>query len=226
MAKSALRLEAIRLREQGESVRSIATKLNVAKSSASLWTRHIILSVEQLEKLQQRVILGSELGRTRGALAQKTKRLQKYDLAAQSAKNEIGSLSPREKLLVGTALYWAEGTKKGRRVDFCNSDPNLVKFMISWFIEQFGVKGHEFRIQLGINEEHKSREATVKDYWSNLTGLPLSQFTKTSFKHAKLKKVYQNFNEYFGTPKIYVSRPSRIHARVLGLIDHLKNSAM
>lgn len=222
MAKSALRLEAIRLRKSGDSVRSIALKLRVAKSTASLWTKHISLTIKQLERLHQRVIHGGELGRLRGALIQKERRVKKYLEEGLKIRNLIGKLSSREKLLIGAALYWAEGTKKGRKVDFCNSDPYLVKFMVNWFKKQFDIKNDEFRVQLGINESHTIREQVVKEYWSHLTGISLSQFTKTSFKHAKLKKVYENFDEYYGTPKIYVSRPARIHPKILGLIDSLK----
>ncbi|MBI2008105.1 helix-turn-helix domain-containing protein [Candidatus Amesbacteria bacterium] len=222
MAKSEIRLKAIDFRKKGESVRNIAKRLGVAKSTASLWTRHIILTVEQLENLHHRRLKGGELGRTKGALIQKERRTQKYLDATNQVKTSLGRLSQREKLLIGSALYWAEGTKKGRRVDFCNSDPDLVKFMIAWFKEHFGIKNDEFRIQLGINEEHAPREKTVKEYWSNQIEIPPSQFTKTSFKHAKLKKTYENFNDYFGTPKIYITRPSRIHPRVLGLVEYLK----
>lgn len=224
MAKSKVRLKAIALRQQGESIKVIAKKLNVSKSTASLWTRHIILSVEQYEELNHRKIKGGELGRLKSALIQKERRIKKYSDTYNEIVSDLKSLSKREKLLIGTALYWAEGTKRGQRVDFCNSDPNLIKFMVSWFKEHFDIKNNEFRIQLGINEDHFHREEEVKNYWSKITGIPLLQFTKTSFKHAKLKKVYENFNEYFGTPKIYVSRPSRIHSRIIGLIQYLKTT--
>ena len=63
MAKSELRLKAINLRSKGGSIRDIAKKLGVVRSTVSLWTRHIILSVAQLEKLHHRRIKGGELGR-------------------------------------------------------------------------------------------------------------------------------------------------------------------
>lgn len=226
MAKSLEKIEATKLRSQGESIKVIAKKLGISKSSASTWTKDIILTVDQLEKLYQRQLKGSELGRTKGALIQKQRRIEKYNQAYQKITTQIGSLSPREKLLIGAALYWAEGTKKGRRVDVCNSDPNLVKFMLNWFKEQFSIPNSGFRIQLGINEDHKSREEVVKKYWSDLLNIPLSQFTKSSFKHAKLKKIYANFNEYYGTPKIYVKNPATIHAEVIGLVKYLQDTAM
>ena len=75
MAKSILRLKARGMRKAGKSVRDIARQLNVSKSSISLWVRDIILTVEQLEKLQNRLIKGRELGRLKGSLSQKRRRM-------------------------------------------------------------------------------------------------------------------------------------------------------
>ncbi len=54
MAKPLLRLKAREMRAKGESVKVIARKLNVGKSTASYWVRDIILLVEQLESLKKR----------------------------------------------------------------------------------------------------------------------------------------------------------------------------
>ena len=75
MAKSDLRLEAIKLRQQGESVRNIAKKLDVAKSTASLWVRHIILTLEQAQKLKSSSIHGAQKGNLIGSLVQKQRKL-------------------------------------------------------------------------------------------------------------------------------------------------------
>lgn len=71
MAKFRERIRARKLRTQGLSVKNIATQLKVSKSTASLWVRDIILSLEQLEKLQQRRIKAGEKGRLLGAFKQK-----------------------------------------------------------------------------------------------------------------------------------------------------------
>lgn len=51
----------------------------------------------------------------------KTEELQKR------VAKEIGRLSKRDLLILGCALYWAEGNKKERwSVRFCNSDPEII----------------------------------------------------------------------------------------------------
>ncbi len=96
MAKSLLRLEARKLRKRGISVRTIAQTLQVSKNSASLWTRDIILSVEQLEALRQASIKGAELGRLKSSLMQKEKRLKFIEDFRIEGVGALSNLKERE----------------------------------------------------------------------------------------------------------------------------------
>lgn len=221
MAKSLLRIKARKMRAKGESVKKIARKLNVSKSSASLWVRDIILSVEQLERLRKRRLKGGELGRLRSSLKQKEKRLRLIEESKRIGIKKMRNLTEREFLIAGIALYWAEGTKKTRDVEFCNSDPKLIKFMIGWLKRNFGLKTGDLKCYVGINEIHRPREEIVKKYWSDVTGIPLEQFRKTSFKKVKNKKIYANFNEHYGTLAVNVVKPARFYYKILGLIEGL-----
>jgi len=130
MAKSLLRIKARQLRSKGESVKEIAKKIKVAKSTVSLWVRDIILSVEQIEQLRKRALKGAELGRFRSALMQKHKRLKLLDDSRKEGIKKLKNLTDREFLIAGVALYWAEGSRKTQSVEFCNADPKLIKFMV------------------------------------------------------------------------------------------------
>jgi len=212
MAKYSLRIKARQLRKKGESVKIIAQKLNVSKSSVSHWVRDIILSEKQLERLQRKMLKGAELGRIRGALKQKK---QQQDLVKQSKKEGIErlkNLSSKEYFIAGIALYWAEGDKKNRRVGFCNSDPRLIKFMIKWLISYFGVKTNQLTARVGINQIHQERDIAVKEYWSQITSLPLSQFRKTSFKKTNNQKIYENYHQHYGT---LTTRPFRSRQKTI-----------
>ena len=221
MAKSALRLEAIRLREQGESVRDIAKKIGVAKSSASLWVRHVILTLDQAEKLNSNSVKGRLGGGLKGALIQKQARMERENLARKLGQEEFPHLTHREVKIAGLCLYWAEGTKKTRNIVFCNSDPQMIIFFINWLKTTYNIPSIELKCAVGINEAHKKRETKVKNYWSNLTGIPLTNFTKTSFKKYPLRKVYENFNDHYGTLALKLTKPGRIYNRVMGEIHGL-----
>lgn len=221
MAKFQLRLEARKLRKKGISVRKIAELLKVSKSSASHWVRDIILTVEQLEKLRQSSIEGAELGRLKSALSQKQTRLTLIENLKNQGIERLSKISKREFLIAGLALYWGEGSKKDRRIEFCNSDPRMIKFFIYWLQSCFDIKIEDLRGYLGINEIHFTRENIVKQYWSKLTGMPLSQFRKTSFKKAANRKIYENFNEHYGTLNIRVAKSTLLSYKIMGLVEGL-----
>jgi transcriptional regulator with XRE-family HTH domain len=224
MAKSKERLIARSLRKQGLSLKTIAKCTGVSKSSVSLWVRDIILSIEQLETLRKQNIQGSERGRLIGALKQKNERMKRIKNGEQEGKALFSTLAKKELLIAGCALYWAEGTKKQRKVSFCNSDPKLIEFMITWLKLCFAVSAEEFSCYIGINEIHKKRENIVKQYWSDITGISLTQFTKTSFKQIRNKKIYDNFNEHFGTLTVTVRRPAQLYYRIMGMIEGMRQS--
>lgn len=221
MAKYQLRIEARKLRSKGVSVKEIAKKLGIARSTASVWVRDIILTVEQLETLQKASIKGAALGRLRSALLQKQRRLERIEESRRYGIEAISSLTKRELLIAGLALYWGEGSKKGQEVEFCNSDPKMIKFLLLWLQKCFNVSIHEIKCCVGINEIHAERDQIVREYWSNATGIPLHQFRKTSLKKVRNAKVYENFNDHYGTLTIIVANPSRFYFKIMGMIEGL-----
>lgn len=221
MAKSLLRLKARELRKLGTSVKEIGKELDISKSTVSLWTRDIILSPKQLEILKQRALLGAERGRLINSLKLKTIRLKRLEEARKSGIKIVGRLDDRELLVAGLAIYAGEGNKKTRAVRFCNSDPKIIMFMIEWLRECFKISNNRLSCFVGINETHRPREHEVKNYWSNLTHIPLSSFTKTSFKKVASQKVYDNFNHHYGSLDVRVLRPGDLYYKIIGLIDGL-----
>lgn len=221
MAKFELRIQARDLRKQGVSVKTIAKQLGVSKGTASIWVRDIILTVEQLEALRQSSIIGSERGRLKSALLKKEQRLKRFEDGKILGKETIGKLTDRELLIAGIALYWAEGCKKTQRFELCNSDPKMIQFFLHWLRTCLSVENQDIKCCVGINIAHETREQIVKDYWSKLTGLPLTQFTKTSFKYVQNKKIYDNFDEHYGVLAIRVAKPGRFYFKILGLIEAL-----
>lgn len=225
MAKSELRIQARKMRSRGESVREIAKKLKVSKSSVSLWARDIILTVEQMEFLKKRRIKGGELGRLKGMLMQKNRRLETIRKMDISGIKKFKNTTDQELFVAGVALYWAEGSKKTRKLGICNSDPEMVKFMISWFSKFFNIDTKRLSLRVGINQIHEKREIVVRKYWSKVTGVPMSCFRKTSFKKVTNAKVYENFENHFGTLDIIVLKPGDLYYKMLGLIKGLASVA-
>lgn len=218
MAKSKQKIRAIELREEGESIKEIAKKINVAKSTVSLWCRDIILTSSQIKKLHEDMVKGSYVGRMKGARMQYERRIKKIKEANKSGKNIIGKLSERDLLIAAVALYWGEGSKKSRQLAINNSDPEMIKFIIAAFRKIWKIKKDRFALHVGINEIHKNRNEEIKEYWSKVIKIPKEQFRKTIFIKAKNKKIYKNFSSHYGTLTIRIKKPMTIYYQIMGLI--------
>lgn len=181
--KYAEKLQAIALRKNGKSYNEILEVVKVSKSTLSLWLRDIKLSKKHANKLYRDT-------RQRNALRlSKLMRKRKEDEIAAimcEAKKEIQKKIRDPFFISGLMLYWAEGDKSEQTelAKFTNSDPKMIKLMVSWFRKYMKVPESKFRIALHIHELHNKKK--IEKYWSDLTKIPLSQFHKTQIKPTKL----------------------------------------
>ena len=90
-------------------------------------------------------------------------------------------------------LYWAEGTKSDRTgLKFVNTDPVLAKFYISLLRSAYVVDESRIRVRIHLHYYHRHKAAVT--YWSNLLGVPRSQFGKIYVKkRSVLKRFRKNF---------------------------------
>jgi hypothetical protein len=189
-----LKQKARELRKKGISVREIHNRLNVSKSSASIWTRDIKLTKKQLLKLYKNRINGRIKGSYINAKKQQAERIRKTSELHRIGMQEVGKLSKRDKFIIGIALYSGEGTKGDRNCGFANSDPELIKFMAYWFREFCKVQESKLRGSLWIHENLDIKKA--EKFWSKLTNISLNQFQKTYVVQNKTKKIRKNIHEY------------------------------
>ena len=221
MAKFKEKIKAQKLRKQGQSIKEIAKKLSIAKSTVSIWCRDIKLTKKQIARLDARQIKGGYKGRLKGARIQRERYLKKVEKLKNQGLKQVGKLSKRDLLITGIGLYWGEGSKTGCAVRFHNSDPDIIRFMMRWFKEILQIPKEQFAMYIVINEIHKDRLNKVKKYWSEITDVPLKQFRKPVLARAKNKKVYANFHEHFGTLSIRINKSSEQFYKMQGYIEVL-----
>jgi len=207
----------IQLRKQGNSYGEINNKVKVSKSTLSLWLRDIKLSPEQENNIYQKA---KQKHAYRLAKFNQQKRIDKTKEIIQSAKKEISSLVNNPLFLAGLMLYWAEGDKSDRieHVKFNNSDPKMIRLMMSWFKKICKVPDEKFRIELHIHELHCRKN--IEKYWSQVTQVPLNQFNKTQVKPTSLRQRKNKL--YDGTCAIRVSSRDlfrRIKGWQLGFLE-------
>jgi len=221
MAKFREKIKARELRHKGESIKEIAKKLKVSKGSVSLWCRDIELTFKQIQKLHEHMVKRSYIGRLKGARTQYKRRLERIKKYKRIGASRLKNFSKKDFLIAGIALYWGEGAKTCCMVGISNSDPVVIRFMIQWFKEVWYIPKNRFTLHVLINQVHKKRLTKVVNYWSRLTGMPKSQFYKTTLIKAKNKKVYKNFSEHYGTLMLRVKKPHLLHHQIMGLIEKM-----
>ena len=168
------------LRRDGWSVGSIAKRLSCAKSSVSQWVRDIPLTPAQVHHLET----NQARGRAKAANHPNSPRFVWERIrreAIVAAKREIVYPYTLETLkAVGSALYWAEGYKRGNSaVNFSNSDPTMVALMMQFFRKVCRVPESKFRGALHLHPHLDEKQA--RKFWARISTIPLSQFHKTQF---------------------------------------------
>jgi hypothetical protein len=225
MAKYDLRPMAKELRSQGESIKFIASQLRISASTASHWCRDIELTPLQLAALERRAHDPRYGKRLENSLKQKEIRETKTKNLLNEGIDAVGKISDRELLIAGIALYWAEGFKKDNLVGFSNSDPGMIVFFIRWLKVCFGYQDSDLNLRIVINQSHQSRIEQIENYWSEITGIPRSQFRRPTIQKVIWRKIYDNPEDYHGVLRIRVKKSTDFLRKIRGYIEGLKQQA-
>ncbi len=189
--KEELKKEAERLRGKGFSFKEISEKIGISKSTASLWLKDVELSKKAKKRIQK---LGTD-GRSRGKETVKNRITLEDKNILDSVKASIDSckLIRDDLKIVCALLYWCEGGKTEKaKLSFINSDPTLVRYFVNNFRKAFDVDENRFRPMIHIHNYHNADTQTK--FWSDITKIPVSQFTKPYNKPntgKRIKKDYQ-----------------------------------
>jgi len=185
-----LKQEAIDLRKKGYSIKEVSKKLNIAKSTSSYWLRSIKLNQKALKRLQKRKIIGQY----KASLIKKEKRKQKILHYHKISQQKLDKLKIDKTLsqLICSILYWAEGGKfTDNNLQFTNSDPTMISTYLYLLRKGFDIKESSLRINMHLHDYHN--EQKQRQFWSNITGIPKTQFTKTYQKPNTQKRKRKNY---------------------------------
>jgi hypothetical protein len=210
--KNNLKTKALELRTNGYSFREISERLEISKSTASLWTRHVKLNISA----RDRILSLSDIGRERAVKTKKMKReLIWKDIANKcSVLNDFRCYGINDYKVFIALLYWAEGEKTKRKFAFINSDPDMIKLYLFLLRQSFLIDERLFSIRLYLHEYHDKEK--MLSFWSNTTGVCKNQFSVYNKAHTgKNKKI-----AYPGCLSI-VYRDSRILKEIFIIIKRI-----
>jgi hypothetical protein len=212
-AKDDLREKASELRLQGMTYDRIQAEPGCSKSSISLWVRDLPKPERKRSREESAAIA------RRGWEPTLQRREAERAETKARASAEVGALSDRELLLLGAALYWAEGAKdkphaRRERVSFVNSDPGMIRLFIAW-LDMLGVERGRLTFHVLIHES--ADIAGAERYWADLVGAHAGAFGKTTVKRHNPKTVRKNVGPtYRGCLVIHVRQSAELYRRIEG----------
>lgn len=195
---------AIKLRQEGMSLKTISMRLSVAKSTVSLWTKDIALSEVASALIAKAYTNGQRASQI--SLRARTSALLVEASTIATVTVSKTAFNADESLVLCSLLYWCEGGKAPNDNDlrFTNSDPGLISTYLSLLRKSTPVREEKFRILMHLHGYHD--EFTQLDFWSKVTRIPKEQFNKTYWKPNTGKRKRTNYqgciNVYYHDVKI------------------------
>lgn len=214
-----IKQKAVQLRKDGYSYNYIVEHVPVSKSTLSEWLRDIPFTPNEhtLDTIGKAHLASG--------IYKHNLKIKSLERAEVQAKKDIGSLSNRDIMMLGLGIYIGEGGKSFNITKITNSDPKIIKFSIKWFTKSFGVDMKQFKIRLHLYPDNNEKECI--EYWSKYTGVPITQFFKTSIDRRTNKKIYNIKKLQFGTAHMTVQGlgnkdfGSYLHRRIMAWINEV-----
>ena len=221
------REKALSLRLQGYSYNEITAQISVPKSTLSSWFTGLVLSNKAQLRLKERVRERSLAGLVTKNRLQTHQARQRARNIRDEASNEIKTISERELLLIGSALYWAEGYKKPiirngqertyHRISLPNTDPVMVKVFLKFLTKTLGIPIKNITASIRIFEHINEQEALK--YWQEVSGIPRKNFRKSYYGVSKSSLHKRPYNRLpYGTIQVTVGDTKNFH-RIMGWIE-------
>lgn len=163
-------LNIVNLRLLGRSIPEISQELHIAKTTIQRYVVGIDIPPAYRQRLREKQ--GGSRERAAGVRAN----------VYTEAQTFLSSLSQREYILLLTALYWGEGTK--RDFSIINSDPNLIQTFIAG-LHALGIERSRISIAIRLHSGLSIERARL--FWSLITNIPIEQITQVEIIEGKKK---------------------------------------
>jgi len=160
------RAKARELRAQAWTLVEIARELGVSKASVSVWVR----DVDFTPKPRNRGHPAGPFHPMRLKKEAETARL------LQEADEWLRVLSDRDLTMYCLGLYQGEGAKTPGSLSMANTNPIVLRTLVTWLRRRFEIDESRLRVRLYLHEG-LDLEASMT-HWSDVLEIPTSQFQK------------------------------------------------
>jgi len=219
------KLKAIELRKKGFSYNEILEKIDVSKSTLSVWLKNIGIAKKQA----QRLTLKRKLAQKKAQEACRNYRINREKEIIELSKNDVKNISQRELWLIGITLYWAEGAKQkennvSQRVSLTNTDPNMILLFDRWLKTVCKIEKKDIYYCLYIHKTANIKKAKL--FWEKLLNVTI-EFVYIKKHNPESSRKY--FKDYNGLLRIDIKRSTDFNRKIkgwtLGIANDLKCNA-
>jgi transposase-like protein len=200
-------------RTEGASIKEIARRVGAAQSSISRWVRDVELADDQIVALLRRAREGQVKGRTMTHQMRRDARSMAQEEGRELARARDGFH------FGGCMLYWAEGEKDRNSLRFSNSDPEMVRFFVSFLRRYFDLEDREIRLTCYLFADHFEKQKEIEQFWLRVAQLPETSLLKSHVNVYSKYSTKKRMNRLpYGTVKITVNR-TRVVQSIYGSIQ-------
>jgi hypothetical protein len=170
----------------------------------SLWVRDIPVEIRRSQPVSRR------------PHGQRVAKLAQIEECDSLGIERLGILSDESFLAAGVALYAGEGSKGDGKVNFANTNADMMRFFCVWLRRFFQVDEARLRAKVYLHQGLDLEAAEA--HWSDVTGIPAAQFTKPY--RAVADPTIRHTKHEFGCAYVTYCC-SRTHREIMGLVRAL-----
>ncbi len=160
------------LRSKGWTIPELSKKFSIGRATASRYSRGIKI-LPEFKSLW--------LSKRKGSIRRKE---EAKKIATKKAETALmGNLSNKERLLILSSLYWAEGAKIDSNLT--NTDPDLVGVFVKGVCNVIGIPKNRLRLNIRIYEDMDEQKCI--NYWLAVTGLGRNNLSSVNVLSGKKK---------------------------------------
>jgi hypothetical protein len=201
------------LRALGWSIKEIERELGVARSSVSVWVRHVELDTAARERLAARVGRGPIVAAELKAARARDVRRGYQEEGRKLAQTRDATYA------AGCMIYWGEGAKARNTLQVVNSDAELLATFVQFLRLHFGVSPEAMTLRCNLFTDHRERQHEIEQWWLRRLGLPQSSLRTSHVNvYSKYSKKKRTNKLPYGTATVTV-HSSRIQQTILGSIQ-------
>jgi transcriptional regulator with XRE-family HTH domain len=202
-------------RVEGLPINEIARRLGVSKSSVSHWVRDVELTTQQHKALRA---MNPAYNRQLSGSRNNAARHRANRVAAQESGRALAHQGDPIHM-AGCMLYWAEGSRHRNQIRFTNSDPEMVRFFVTFLRMYFFLRDEDIRVSCNLFPDHVERQREIEQFWLEVVGVAASSLRKSTVNtYSKYSQKKRQNKLPYGTCRVTVSR-TRIVQSIYGSIQ-------